>query len=176
MDTTAMLTLPLRYRPWRPRHVRLVLRDLLSAPPPSRYNDAYHLRSAIEWLCRAQDVRNDKPDAGGVSAGWSFEDGWLPSYPETSGYIVETFIAAARTLDGSEPTKVCSRLDLFQTGITSTPCCAAMMQACSCALAWCANRSPVPTEYLARINGCDMGVLYIRAGWGVPTVRVRGWR
>ena len=99
MDKTAILTLPLRYRPWRPRHVRLVLRDLLSAPPPSRYNDAYHLRSAIEWLCRAQDVRNDKPDAGGVSAGWSFEDGWLPSYPETSGYIVETFIAAARTLD-----------------------------------------------------------------------------
>ena len=41
----------------------------------------------------------ESADAGGVSAGWSFEDGWLPSYPETSGYIVETFIAAARTLE-----------------------------------------------------------------------------
>jgi hypothetical protein len=27
--------------------------------------------------------------AGGVSAGWSFEDGWLPEYPETAGYIIE---------------------------------------------------------------------------------------
>jgi hypothetical protein len=34
-----------------------------------------------------------------VSAGWSFEDGWLPGYPETSGYIVETFLAAATVLD-----------------------------------------------------------------------------
>ncbi len=61
-----------------------------------------HLRAAIDWLCRAQDVRNGKADSGGVSAGWSFEDGWLPSYPETSGYIVETFLAAAKVLDRPE--------------------------------------------------------------------------
>ncbi len=30
--------------------------------------------------------------------------------------------AAARTLGGSEPMMVCSRLDLFQTGTMSTPC------------------------------------------------------
>jgi hypothetical protein len=76
----------------------LILRDLL----PSRrrpHLDMARLAAAIGWLCRAQDVRNSKPDAGGVSAGWSFEDGWLPSYPETSGYIVETLIAAARILE-----------------------------------------------------------------------------
>ena len=61
--------------------------------------DINHLSATIGWLCRAQDVRNGEADAGGVSAGWSFEDGWLPSYPETSGYIVETFIAAARILE-----------------------------------------------------------------------------
>jgi len=44
-------------------------------------------------------VRAGAPDAGGVSAGWSFEDAWLPSYPETSGYIVETFLAAAEVLE-----------------------------------------------------------------------------
>lgn len=33
-----------------------------------------------------------------MAAGWSFEDGWLPDYPETSGYIVETFIAASDVL------------------------------------------------------------------------------
>jgi len=38
-------------------------------------------------------------DAGGVSAGWSFEDGWLPGYPEATGYIIETFIEAAQVLE-----------------------------------------------------------------------------
>ncbi len=59
---------------------------------------AVHLSAAIDWLCRAQDVRDGQPDAGGVSAGWSFEDGWLPSYPETTGYIIETMLAAAQVL------------------------------------------------------------------------------
>lgn len=53
-------------------------------------------------MCQAQDIRDDKSDAGGVSAGWSFEDDWLPSYPETTGYIIETFLAAARILDQPE--------------------------------------------------------------------------
>ncbi|RMF84507.1 MAG: hypothetical protein D6739_05820, partial [Nitrospirae bacterium] len=51
--------------------------------------------AAVAWICRAQEVREGHGDAGGVSAGWSFADGWLPSYPETSGYIVETLLAAA---------------------------------------------------------------------------------
>jgi hypothetical protein len=97
-----VLTLPLRYRPWRRQHLRLILRDLLPQPPRPPGDRQAHLRAAIDWLCRAQDVRNGKADSGGVSAGWSFEDGWLPSYPETSGYIVETFIAAARVLDRPE--------------------------------------------------------------------------
>lgn len=94
-----LLALPFRYKPWRPRHLRLVLRDLFArrAEPPREPLE--HLRGVIDWLCRAQDVRNGKSDSGGVSAGWSFEDGWLPSYPETSGYIVETFLAAAPLLD-----------------------------------------------------------------------------
>ncbi len=41
-------------------------------------------------------------DEGGVSAGWSFEDGWLPSYPETSGYLVETLLAAGAYLRQKE--------------------------------------------------------------------------
>jgi hypothetical protein len=98
MRPAELLALPLRYKPWRPRHARLVLRDLLPARTRRQYSDVDHLGAAIDWLCRAQDVRNGQPDSGGVSAGWSFEDGWLPSYPETSGYIVETFIAAAGIL------------------------------------------------------------------------------
>ncbi|HUP10171.1 MAG TPA: prenyltransferase/squalene oxidase repeat-containing protein [Caldimonas sp.] len=90
--------LPGRYRPWRPLHATIVARDLFSpASQPERDHRA-HLEGCIAWLCHAQDVRNGKSDAGGVSAGWNFEDGWLPSYPETSGYIVETFLAAADVL------------------------------------------------------------------------------
>jgi hypothetical protein len=98
MRLSKLLAAPFRYKPWRPRHARLIGLDLVGGAEPE-YTHLDHLRAAIDWLCRAQDVRSGKSDAGGVSAGWSFEDGWLPSYPETSGYIVETFIAAARVLD-----------------------------------------------------------------------------
>ena len=94
--------LPVRYRLWRPEHLRLVGRDLLGARPAPVAEDRVHLEAVIGWLTRAQDRRNGEADAGGVSAGWSFEDGWLPSYPETSGYIVETFVAAARVLQQDE--------------------------------------------------------------------------
>jgi hypothetical protein len=99
MSLLTLVTAPVRYKPWRRRHMRLIGRDLFGRRLQPEYDHVEHLRAAIDWLCLAQDVRNDKPDSGGVSAGWSFEDGWLPSYPETSGYIVETFIAAARALD-----------------------------------------------------------------------------
>ena len=60
--------------------------------------------------------------------------------------------AAALTLEGSEPMMLCSRFDLFQTGTTSTPCSRTFTHACNCALAWWANRSPTPTEYLFSFN------------------------
>src|SRR5207247_6402144 len=47
---------------------------------------------------------------------------------------------------------MCSRLDLFQTGMTSTPRSAALMQARNWALAWCAKRSPMPNEYFPRAS------------------------
>jgi hypothetical protein len=75
------------------------MRELMPRAPQPPADPLEHLRRAIDWLGLAQDVRNDKPDAGGVSAGWGFERGWLPSYPETSGYIIETFIAASRVLN-----------------------------------------------------------------------------
>src|ERR1700681_184968 len=42
---------------------------------------------------------------------------------------------------------LCSRLDLFHTGITSTPCCKAATQAWSWALPCSEKRSPTPIEY-----------------------------
>ena len=93
MDLLALAGVPARYKLWSPQHIKLILNDLLKERQPVLAH-TNHLNAAIQWLCHAQDKRAQQTDRGGVSAGWSFEDGWLPSYPETSGYIVETFIAA----------------------------------------------------------------------------------
>ena len=45
------------------------------------------LSLAMAWLCRAQDATR----CGGVAAGYSFRNGWEAAYPETTGYIIETF-------------------------------------------------------------------------------------
>ena len=53
-----------------------------------------HLRETMRWLCRAQDAVD-----GGVSRGFAllptrgqWRSGWLAAYPETTGYIIPTFI------------------------------------------------------------------------------------
>jgi uncharacterized protein YyaL (SSP411 family) len=50
--------------------------------------DQEHLSAAIEWMCRAQDATR----SGGVAGGYLLAQGWLPPYPETSGYIIQTFL------------------------------------------------------------------------------------
>jgi hypothetical protein len=56
-----------------------------------------HLRGALDWMARAQDVTDD----GGVSGGYTALKGWTASFPETTGYIVPTFLNA-RTWTGEE--------------------------------------------------------------------------
>lgn len=94
-----LVRLPYRYQPWRPRHIRLILRDFTGGSPSRAHDDKAHLAAALDWLCLAQDVLDGRSDAGGISAGWSFEDDWLPGYPETTGYTIETFIEAADALE-----------------------------------------------------------------------------
>jgi len=64
-------------------------------------SDENHLRATIGWLKKAQDATVD----GGVSRGWDFigsgksnAEGWQPSYPETTGYIIPTMIESAKLL------------------------------------------------------------------------------
>ena len=52
-----------------------------------------HLQAGIEWICRAQDAFKD----GGVARSYSLvyhpyfkRKRWVPSYPETTGYIIPT--------------------------------------------------------------------------------------
>jgi hypothetical protein len=52
-------------------------------------NIAVHLAEALDWLMRAQDVGTDR----GISYGVPFGQDFLGSYPETTGYIIPTFLA-----------------------------------------------------------------------------------
>ena len=65
-------------------------------------NDDQHLRLTVNWLKKAQDATAD----GGVSRGFGLvyngkgnNFGWQPSYPETTGYIIPTMIAAGEELN-----------------------------------------------------------------------------
>ena len=102
MLLSRLIQLPLRYKPWRPAHLALIVDDLTRLSKQPLLADQDHLKAVIAWICLAQDQRLGHVDEGGVSAGWSFEDGWLPSYPETSGYIIETLLAAAKVLADPE--------------------------------------------------------------------------
>ncbi|RIZ65520.1 MAG: hypothetical protein D0531_09285 [Methylococcales bacterium] len=104
MLLTRLIKLPLRYKPWRPAHLALILDDVIGLSTQPILPDEDHLKAVIAWIGHAQDQRLGYADEGGVSAGWSFEDGWLPSYPETSGYIIETLLAAAKVL--ADPTLI----------------------------------------------------------------------
>jgi len=48
----------------------------------------------MDWLCRAQD--QSATQDGGVARDFSLTDGWAASYPETTGYIIPTFLSEAR--------------------------------------------------------------------------------
>ncbi len=99
MNIQKLIQLPFRYKPWKPKHLSLITKDIFSLSSQPVQDHKSHLSACIDWLCTAQDIRMGKADNGSVSAGWSFEDGWLPGYPETTGYIIETFLAAAKILD-----------------------------------------------------------------------------
>lgn len=84
------------------------VRDVLSLPGEARrlwWRDrvgtlgedpgaAVALRAVLDWLARAQD--HSATADGGVARHFSLITGWAASYPETTGYIVPTFLDAAR--------------------------------------------------------------------------------
>ena len=65
---------------------------------PAYGEDERHLTAAIAWLCRAQDVCPD----GGMSYGYDIRNGWMPAYPETTGYIVSTLFDYAALIDSRD--------------------------------------------------------------------------
>ena len=73
--------------------IRIAFSDLLGLSSEAG-TPLEHLAAVMAWLCLAQDAAQ----GGGVSRGYSLKwtrtygkAGWLPPYPETTGYIIETF-------------------------------------------------------------------------------------
>ncbi len=64
----------------------VLVRDRLGSSHKAR-STRQHLDATMKWLCRAHDSAGGR----GVSGGYSLIDGWLPPYPETTGYIIPTF-------------------------------------------------------------------------------------
>lgn len=52
------------------------------------------LAASMDWLCRAQDLSASAD--GGVARDFSLVNGWSSSYPETTGYILPTFLIVAQ--------------------------------------------------------------------------------
>jgi len=79
---------------WRPEAASLILNGRWRRTKPIEIGpDA--IAATASWLGRAQDATAD----GGVSWGYRLNGGWVGSYPETTGYVVPTFLALADVLE-----------------------------------------------------------------------------
>jgi len=83
-----------RYRAWVSGHPAFLLSQGFDHERNTRrgFSDDDHLRAAAQWLAAAQDSQSD----GGVAGRYRLDRGWTSSYPETTGYIVPTFLALSR--------------------------------------------------------------------------------
>ncbi len=73
------------HRPEVPGHADVFFRDVFGVSEPA-HDDDRHLTETLEWLLRSRDVTG----TAGFAASYHFVHGWLPPYPETTGYIIPT--------------------------------------------------------------------------------------
>ena len=88
-----------RYRAWARGHPAFLLSQAFDRERNLRcgFTDEDHLRAAVRWLAAAQDSQSD----GGVAGRYQLNRGWTSSYPETTGYVVPTFLALSHDLPGA---------------------------------------------------------------------------
>ena len=82
----------LRYRFWVKGHVAALRHQTDPSATVPLADDETHLRAAAAWLARAQDEAGN----GGVTGRYLMRSGWTTAYPETTGYIVPTFLELAK--------------------------------------------------------------------------------
>lgn len=91
---------------------RELAHDLLSGSRPPGPADE-HLREALAWLYRAQDAGGDR----GVSHSYQLGRGWLPSYPETTGYIIPTLLEIWRRRGDEEARRRALEMADWELGV-----------------------------------------------------------
>lgn len=75
----------------KPRYILPLAKYYFFSGSPSA-NQREAVNHAVKWLCAAQDA----VDGGGISRAYSLQEGWELPYPETTGYIIPTFLEMAR--------------------------------------------------------------------------------
>ena len=78
----------------RPTLMKVILRDVFGVKYKQHTNKE-HIEAAVGWLCRSQD----EFEHGGSAGSYAFAGGWADPYPETSGYIISTFLNFADFTD-----------------------------------------------------------------------------
>jgi len=92
-DVKALTRIGIDAAVWQAANRAFVLENLVDSERNARagYTDHDHLLAAAAWLGRAQDAGGD----GGVAGRYQLRHGWTSSYPETTGYIIPTFLRMA---------------------------------------------------------------------------------
>src|SRR4051794_35087376 len=81
-----------RAKPWSAAARRVLYRDLFHRDQTSTRSAREHVDATVGWLISAQDATGD----GGVAGRYRLDTGFSTSYPETTGYIIPTFLDLAQ--------------------------------------------------------------------------------
>jgi hypothetical protein len=102
-----------------PRRAHAERREDLQGLPALDPGVEQAIDAGVAWLSLAQD-RSISHD-GGIARHYSLIDGWGPSYPETTGYIIPTMLAYARLRANDWPRNRAKRMLDWLVSI-QTPC------------------------------------------------------
>ena len=93
------------------------LRFAFSSVSPVTGETGDRARAAVNWILRAQAATSD----GGVSLGYfpcnNGGDGWRPSYPETTGYIITSLLAFAKKFADPAAAKAAIRMAEWEVAV-----------------------------------------------------------
>src|SRR3990167_1326772 len=97
--------------------IRNQLRFSFSSVSPVTGETSKRARAAVNWILRAQSATHDD----GVSLGYFpcniNGDGWHPSYPETTGYIITSLLAFARKFDDPAVAAAAMRMAAWEIAV-----------------------------------------------------------
>lgn len=96
------------------RHLRKLLEDKLGWGIHPVRSIEEHLSAAADWLLRAQRATPDD----GVAHCYDVRAGkWLPSYPETTGYVIPTLYDWARHFNAPECAQAAYRMAVWEAEV-----------------------------------------------------------